>query len=81
MLMSLTESIPPILTGESSRRVVVFTLELLRGEQLSPAFTDPYLVVGLVYEHTTIEPVAIQRLDESNTLLVFVEGENIEKLC
>ena len=42
---------------------------------------NPDIVVGLVYEHTTIEPMVIQRLDERNTLLVFVEGENSEMLC
>ena len=81
MLTSLTESISQSLIGESSRIVVVFTLELLRGQPLSPAFTNPDIVAGLVYEHMTIEPMVIQRLDERNTLLVFSEGENIEKLC
>ena len=48
---------------------------------LSPAFMNPDIIVGLVYEHTTMEPMVIQKLDEGNTLLVFAEGENIEKLC
>ena len=39
------------------------------------------IVVGLVYEHTTVEPVVVQRLDYRSTLLVFADGENIEKLC
>ena len=56
-------------------------LELPVGQPLSPLFTNPGIFAGLVYEHTTIEPMVIQRLDERNTLLVFEEGENIEKLC
>ena len=48
---------------------------------MSPIFTNPYIVLGLVYEQTTIEPMVVQKLDERKTLLVFVEGENIEKLC
>ena len=35
----------------------------------------------LVYEHRTVELMVVQRLDERNTLLVFAEGENTEKLC
>ena len=48
---------------------------------MSPAFTDSYIIAGLVYEHTTVEPVVIQKLDEKNTLLVFMESEDIEKIC
>ena len=81
MSTSLTESIPLIPTGESSRRVVVFTLELPMEQALSPAVTNPDIVVRLVYEHTTVEPMVIQKLDERNTLLVFAEGENIKKIC
>ena len=61
--------------GESSRRVVAFTLELLRGQPLSPVFTNPGIIVGLVYEHTTVEPMVIQKLEERNTLLVTEEGK------
>ena len=39
------------------------------------------MVARLVYKHTTVEPVVVQRLDDRNTLLVFAQGENIEKLC
>ena len=46
-----------------------------------PVFTNLDIVVGLVYEHTTVEPVAVQRVDEKITLLVFTEGENVEDLC
>ena len=80
MSTSSTKSIPPISIRESSRRVVIFTIELPRGQPLSPAFTNPDIIAGLVYEDTTVEPMAVQRLDERNTLLVFAEGGNIEKL-
>ena len=52
-------------------------LELPGGEPLSSAFMNLYILVGLVYEHTTTEPMVVQRLDERNTLLVLAEGENI----
>ena len=81
MLTSLTNSIPPISIGESGRRVVIFTVEILRGQLLSLVFTNLDIVVGLVYEHTTVEPVVVQRVDDRNTLLVFAEDENIEKFC
>ena len=55
-------------------------IELLRGQLLSPAFTNPDIVAVLVYENTTIEPMVVQRLGERNTLLVFADGEDIEKL-
>ena len=42
---------------------------------------NPDIVAGLVYEHTTVKPMFVQRLEEWKTLLVFEEGENIEKLC
>ena len=81
MLTSWTKSIPLIPIGQSSRRVVVFTLELPRGQPLSLVFTNPDIIAGLVYKHTTVEPMVVQRLDERETLLVFAEGENIEKSC
>ena len=77
----MTKSIPPIPIGESGRRVVALTLESLRGQPLSPAFTNPDIISGLVYEHTTVEPMVVQKMDERNTLLVFAEGENLEKSC
>ena len=80
MSTSLTESIPHNPSEESSRRVVVFTLELPRAQVLSPAFMNQDIVVGLVYENTTIELMFVQWLDEKNILLAFAEGENIENL-
>ena len=79
MLMSLMDSTHSIPIGESSRKVEGFMLELQGGQPLSLAFMNPDIVVGLVYEHTTIEPMVVQKMDEINTLLVFAEGENIEK--
>ena len=46
-----------------------------------PVYTNPNIVAGLVYEHTTVETVVVQRVDNRNTLLVFAENENIEELC
>ena len=48
---------------------------------LFPAFTKLYIIPGLVYEHTMVEPMVVQRLDESSTSLVFVESKDIGKLC
>ena len=79
--MSSTNSIPPILFRESGRKVVIFTVELPQRQPLSPVLTNLDLVVGLVYEQTTVEPVVFQRIDERNILLVFAEGENIDELC
>ena len=81
MLTLSTKGIPLISIGESNRRVVIFTIKLPRAQPLSPAFMNPDIVTELVYEHTTMEPVVVQRLDDRNTLLVFAEGENIKRLC
>ena len=56
-------------------------IELLRGEALSPVFTNSDIITGLVYVHMTTEPMIVQILDEKNTLLVFTESEDIEKIC
>ena len=45
---------------------------------MSPVFMNPNIIAGLVYEHTTVELMVVQKMDERNTLLVFAEGENIE---
>ena len=60
MLTLSTLSIPLIPIGESSNRAVVFMIELPKGQALSPAFTNPDIIAGLVYEHTTIEPMLVQ---------------------
>ena len=72
---------PPIPIRESSRRVLIFTIKLPMRQLLSPAFMNPDIIAGLVYEHKTVELMVVQGLDERNHLLVFAEGENIEKLC
>ena len=81
MSISSTVSIPLIPIGESSQRAIVFTIELQRGKALFPAFPTPDIITGLVYMHTTIEPMVVQKLDEKNTLLVFTEGKDIEEIC
>ena len=79
MLTLSTVSVPLIPTGASSQRAVIFMVGLLRGQALSQVFTNCDINAGLVYEHTTVEPVVIQTLDEKNTLLVFTESEDIIK--
>ena len=37
------------------------------------------IIVGLVYEHINMEPVVVQKLDAKGILLVFPEGEEVEK--
>ena len=69
MLTSSTVSVPLIPHGESSQRAVVFTVELPRGQVLSPTFTNPDIIAVLVNEHMTIGPMAVQKCDEKNTLL------------
>ena len=39
------------------------------------------IIAGLAYEHTTIEPVVVQKVDEKKTLLVFMESQDIEIIC
>ena len=77
---SSTVSVPLIPIGESSQRATVFTIKLPWGQALSPVFTNYDIIIGLVYEHMTIEPVILQKLDEKNSLLVFTESEDIEKM-
>ena len=54
---------------------------LLRGQTLSPGLTNTDIINELIYEHTTVEPMVVQKLDEKTTLVVFPEGEKIEKIC
>ena len=70
----------PDCDGEISQRAVIHKIELPRGQALSPVFMISD-ITGLVYEHMTIEPVVVQNHDENNTLLVFMESEDIEKIC
>ena len=79
MSISSTESIYPIPIGESSKKAVVFMLELLSRQPFFSVFMNSDIIVGPMYEHTTVESMVVQRLDERNTLLVFAEGETIEK--
>ena len=79
MSTSSTVSVPLILIEESSQRAIVFTIELQRGQVLSPLFMNSDIIAGLVYKQMTIELVVVQKCDEKNTLLVFTEGEDLEK--
>ena len=81
MSTSSTVGVLLILNGESSQRAIFFMKELQRGQALSPVFINSEIIAGLVYEYTTVEPVVVQILDEKNTLLVFMESEDIEKIC
>ena len=66
--------------GESSQRAIIFTKELLRGQVLSQVLMDSIIITWQVYEQMTVEPVAVQKLDEKNALLVFTESEDIDKI-
>ena len=79
MLTSSTVSIPLIPIGESSQRAIIFMIELPRGQAMSSVFMIPDIIIGLVYEHMTVEPMVVQKPDESNTLFLFIESEDIEK--
>ena len=61
---SSTVSVPLFPIGESSHRAVIFITELIRGQALSPVIINPDIIAGLEYEHMTVEPVVIQKLDE-----------------
>ena len=80
MLTSSIVSVPLILIGESSQRVEIFMIELLRGQVLSPVFMNSGIITGLVYEHMPVKPMVVQKLDEKSTLLVFTEAEDIQKI-
>ena len=63
-----TISVPLILIGKSSQRAIVFPIELLRKQALFPVLMNSDVITGLVYEHMTIEPMVVQKLDdEKNT--------------
>ena len=81
MLTLSTVSVPLIPIRESSQRHVLFMIELLRGEVLSPVFMNSDIITGLMYEYMTVEPVEVQTPDEKNTLLVFMESKDIENTC
>ena len=57
MSISSTIIIPLIPTGESSLRAIILTIELARGQVLSPAFTNADIIVEFVYKPINIKPV------------------------
>ena len=79
MLTFSSISVPLILTGESSPRAIIFTIELTKGQVLSPVFMNVDIIVGLVYEHMNVEPVVVQKHEEKATLLVFSEAKKLKK--
>ena len=81
MSTSSTISLTLIPTGKSSQRTVIFSTELTRHQMLSSAFTNADIIVGLVSKDTDMEPVMVQKLDAKATLQVFLEGEEVEKIC
>ena len=81
MSISSTLSVSLILIGAHNQRAVVFMKELLKGQTLSPAFTNSDIIAWLLYEHMTVKPVVVETVDEKNTLLVSTESEDIEKIC
>ena len=80
-MFSSRVNVPLILTGESCPRTKIFTIEFIRGQALSPVFTNDNIIVGLAYEHTNVEPLVLQKSDANATLLVFPEGEEVDKIC
>ena len=66
MSTSSANSIPPISIGESGGKVVIFTIELPRGQPLSPVFTNLDIVAGLVCKCTTAEAIVVQRVDKKH---------------
>ena len=44
-------------------------------------FINLDIIVRLVFEHTSIEHVVIQKLDTRATLLVFLEDVDVQRIC
>ena len=59
LLTSLNISIPLIPTEKSSPRAVVFKIELIMGQVLSPMFRNADIIVGLVSEYIDVEPTVV----------------------
>ena len=78
MSTSSAVSIPLIPNGKSYQRTVIFTMELTRGQALSPEFMNASIIAQLVYEHGAHGGT---KRDAKATLLVFPEGEEVEKMC
>ena len=65
----------------SCEREVIFNVELKKGDVLSQTFINSDISIGLVYEHTSVEPVVIQKLNMRATLLVFPEDVDVNRIC
>ena len=68
-----TVSVSLILVGEGCQRAMIFNIELKKEEALSQAFMSLGIISGHMFEHMSIEPVIIQKLDARVTLLVLPE--------
>ena len=77
MSTSSTASIPLIPMGESCQRAAIFNVEMKKGQRLSQVFTGSDIIAGLVFEQRIREPVVIEKLDMSTTLLVFPEDTDV----
>ena len=64
----------------SCEREVIFNLELKEGDVLSQTFTNSDISIGLVYEHTSVEPVGVHKLDNRATVLVFPEDIDVKRI-
>ena len=59
--------------GESCQRAVIFNVEFKKGQVLSQMLTNSDIIMGHVFEHRSIEPLLIQKLDKRTIPLVFPE--------
>ena len=80
MSTSSTVSVTLIPTGKRCQRTL-FSLLINMGQALSSAFMNANIIVGLLYEQTNVEPMVVQKLDAKAMLLLFLEGEEVEKMC
>ena len=68
--MKLTCRQQKLVTGENNNYSV---------REASDSITD--IIAGLIYEHTTLQPVVAHKLDETATLLIFFDSKDIAKIC
>ena len=85
MATSSTESVALIPLGESCQRAGILKKKVFKnilkkkGQALSQTLTDWVIIVGLVFEHTSVELVVVQKLDTRATLLVFPEDIDVKE--
>ena len=64
MLTLSSVSVPLILIGGSSQRGIIFMIETLRGQVMSPVFPNSDIIAGIVCGDKTAELVVVQKHDE-----------------